>query len=38
LDETFASKVKIIGWPSMARSHEYGSDTKREPKTGKMKN
>jgi hypothetical protein len=35
LDEPFASKVKILGGPSMVGLHAYGSDTKREPKTNK---
>jgi hypothetical protein len=33
----FASKVKILGGPSMVGSHADGNDTEREPKTEKMK-
>jgi hypothetical protein len=37
LDEPFASKVKILGGPSMVGLHADGSDTERDPKTDKMK-
>jgi hypothetical protein len=37
LDEPLASRLKILGGPSMARSHADECDAEREPKTGRMK-
>jgi hypothetical protein len=37
LDEPFISKVKILERPSMVGFCAYGSDTKRDPRTEKMK-
>jgi hypothetical protein len=37
LDELFASRVKILGGPSMAWSQANGNDIEREPNTNIMK-
>jgi len=37
LGEPSVSRVKILEGPFMVGSHTDGSDTKREPKTGIMK-